>query len=193
MKSLSGSLTWIASEKLLRPRAKFCFSSPCCRNWWAAVLSQPSGANPHCLMSCFNFQWETKYQKVHALHSLFFLSLFPSSILPSELHSQVLVKEMRSESFPFSLVLGILSHPATQGASSFPQISGVGTGVQWPVLLWAGLQRPWRADSTVQTLPWAMGQNRRCYEITPALQLVPSPFFPTVVVCTSMDLHDYPG
>lgn len=115
MKSLSGSLTWTASEKLLRPKAKFCFSSVCCRNWWAAVLSQLRGANPCCLITCFNFQWETKYQRACTLQSLFFHSLFPSSILLSK-YDWI----MWDLSFPFSLVLGILSHQATQGASSFP-------------------------------------------------------------------------
>lgn len=143
MKSLSGSLTWIASEKLLRPRATFCFSSLCCRNWWAAVLSQLSGANPCCLMSCFNFQQETEYQKVHTLHFPFFLSLFPCKILLSELHSQVLVKEVRNDKFPFPLVFGILSYPVMQGTSIFPEIGGVVTSIQWPKLPWVEQQISW--------------------------------------------------
>lgn len=64
MKSLSGSLIWIASEKLLRPKAAICFPSQSQKNQQAAVLIQPSGETPHCFMSCFDFQKETKYQKV---------------------------------------------------------------------------------------------------------------------------------
>lgn len=65
-------------------------------------------------MPCLNFQWENKYQKVHTLHSLFFLSFFPS-ILLRELHNQVLVKDVRSEFSLFSCAR--YHHPSSNARS----------------------------------------------------------------------------
>lgn len=176
MKSLSGSLTWIASEKLLRPRAKFCFSSPCCRNWWAAVLSQPSGANPYCLMSCFNFQWETKYQKVHILCSLFFLSLFSSTVFPSELHSQVLVKWI----WEFSL-LSCARHPVPT-SNTGPQASLGSVGLAWPLNDLCSSELDHKTHGTSMNnrqrstdSAEGHGEWTECCEITPVCHLVPMP------------------
>lgn len=198
MKSLSGSLTWIASENLLRPRATFCFSSLRCRNWWAAVLSQLSGANPCCLMSCFNFQQETEYQKVHTLHFPFFLSLFPCRILLSELHSQVLVEEVRDEKLPFSLVLGILSYLVMQGISIFPRISGVGTSIQRPKLPWVRQQSSWHYHQEQMAQHRfghrVLAMSKKCNGITSILHLLTSLFLPSVAYCKfTDDHHDYPS